>query len=190
MIAIIYDKTDKGREEIVTRKYHLASRLRTLLVMVDGKQNHQDLLKKVAGLGLNEQHLQELIDQEYISTSIPVISEENLPAIPDLLLEETPKTDQTTAANHVTDAERFQALYNFFNETIKSAIGLRGYGLQLKVEKATSLDDFRELRQPYIEAVLKAKGKETARSFRDRLDQLLYDGQNMQNDTLLKDEPL
>lgn len=193
MIAIIYDKTDKGREEIVTRKYHLASRLRTLLVMVDGKQNHQDLLKKVAGLGLNEQHLQELIDQEYIATLapvLPVLLSENLPAIPDLLLEVTPATDQIATSNHVTDAERFQALYNFFNETIKSAIGLRGYGLQLKVEKATNLDDFRELRQPYIEAVLKAKGKETARSFRDRLDQLLYDGQNMQNDTLLKDEPL
>lgn len=189
MIAIIYDKTDKGREEITTRKYHLASRLRTLLVMVDGKQSHQDLLKKVAGLGLNEQHLQELVDQEFIGTA-SVIPEKNLPLIPDLLLEENPKTDQVATLNLPTDAEKFQALYNFFNETIKSAIGLRGYGLQLKVEKATSLEDFRELRQAYIEAVLKAKGKETARSFRDRLDQLLYEGNHTQNDTLLKDEPL
>src|SRR5205807_9040454 len=32
--------------------------------------------------------------------------------------------------------------------------------LQLKVERAASIDDFRELRQAYVEAVLKSKGEE------------------------------
>ncbi|AMP00909.1 hypothetical protein CAter10_3394 [Collimonas arenae] len=56
-------------------------------------------------------------------------------------------------------------------------IGLRGYGLQLKVERASSVQDFRELRQAYLEAVLKSKGEEIARSLRGRLDQLLYLGE-------------
>ncbi len=54
---------------------------------------------------------------------------------------------------------------------------MRGYGLQLKVERAGCIEDFRKLRYPYLEAVLKAKGKEMARSLRDRLNQLLYRGE-------------
>ena len=68
---------------------------------------------------------------------------------------------------------QYQALYNFFNETIRSAIGLRGYALQLKVERATTIADFRALRQAYLEGVLKAKGPELEHSLRNRLDQLL-----------------
>jgi hypothetical protein len=71
------------------------------------------------------------------------------------------------------NADRFRALYDFFNQTVKSALGLRGFVLQLKVEKAASIDDFRELRLPYLQAILKARGREMALSLRDRLDQLL-----------------
>ena len=50
MANMIYDKTEKGHDEIHTRRNHLASRLRSLLVLVDGKTNDDLLLKKVAGL--------------------------------------------------------------------------------------------------------------------------------------------
>jgi hypothetical protein len=66
MNNLIYEKSDKGREEIATRKYQLASKLRTLLVMVDGVQAAEELLKKVAALGLTEQNLNELVEQDYI----------------------------------------------------------------------------------------------------------------------------
>ncbi|MFZ6722858.1 hypothetical protein [Undibacterium sp. Ji49W] len=182
MTVIIYDKTEKGREEIATRKHQLASRLRTLLVMVDGKHTKDDIMKKVSGLGLTEQNMQELLEQDFIIE----IAVQAAPATVEIM--PTPVAPTTSATASVpasasapslpamTDAERFQALYNFFNETIKSAIGLRGYGLQLKVERASNIDDFRELRQAYVEAVQKAKGPEMARSLRDRLDQLLNDG--------------
>lgn len=66
MNNIIFDKSDKGREEIATRKYRLASRLRTLLVLTDGKQSAGDLLQKVSGLGLNEQSIDELLEHGFI----------------------------------------------------------------------------------------------------------------------------
>ncbi|MFZ6732300.1 hypothetical protein ACO0LG_10290 [Undibacterium sp. Ji42W] len=181
MNASIYDKTEKGREEITTRKYQLASRLRTLLVMIDGKQTAADIMKKVAALGLTKQNLQELLEQEFIieiavqTDPLPFSTESSAP--PEI--ESTAATANIAgnltvlAAPEMTDAERFQALYNFYNETIKSAIGLRGYGLQLKVERASNIDDFRALRQTYVEAVQKAKGPEMARSLSDRLDLLL-----------------
>ncbi|MBI3284761.1 MAG: hypothetical protein HYZ65_07920 [Burkholderiales bacterium] len=165
MTAPVYDKSDKGREEIATRKHQLASRLRTLLVMIDGKQSIPDLLKKVAGLGLDEQSIRELLAQGFIH--IVVTGQSAPPGATE------PGYGALSASAAMDDATRFHALYSFFNETIKSALGLRGYVLQLKVEKAGSIDDFRDLRQAYLDAVLKAKGKEMARSLGERLDQLL-----------------
>jgi hypothetical protein len=66
MNTSIYDKTAKGREEIATRKYHLAPRLRTLLVLVDGHKPEEELLRNVAGLGLTVSAMQELLAQEFI----------------------------------------------------------------------------------------------------------------------------
>lgn len=167
MIDLIFDKTDKGREEIATRKHHLAPRLRSLLVLVDGKHRTEDLLRKVSGLGLTEQALAELREKAFIEAveTLPVAA---APAEP------VEAAAQSVPGDGLAEGEsQFQALYNFFTETIRSTLGLRGYALQLKVERCTAIDDFRALRQTYVDAVLKAKGNEMMRSLRDRLDQLL-----------------
>ncbi|RJX34137.1 MAG: hypothetical protein C4516_00345 [Oxalobacter sp.] len=62
----IYEKTEKGREEITTRKYHLSPKLRTLLVLIDGERAADKVLQEIAPLGLNEQSLSELVAQDYI----------------------------------------------------------------------------------------------------------------------------
>ena len=148
-------------------------RSRTLLLLVDGKHSAENLLKKVSGLGLNEQAIAELLESELIHAveTAPVAA----PAAPEPV--ETAAAPEPAGILPKGESQ-FQALYNFYTETIRSTIGLRGYALQLKVERCASIDDFRELRQAYLEAVLKAKGNEMARSLRDRLDQLLYLGQS------------
>ena len=184
MSTIFYDKTDKGREEIATRKYQLAPRLRSLLVMIDGKQTVNDLLKKIAGLGLNEQSIQALFEQGLIAESANVaailstvtpsaIIKKNIEVpLEDIKIKATPKL--VISDNPEDNGRRIQVISKFFNETIKSTLGLRGFALQMRVERASNMQDFEDLRNVYIEAVLKAKGKEMARSLRDRLDQLLY----------------
>lgn len=205
MSTLIYDKTDKGREEIATRKYQLASRIRTLLVMVDGKQTEDDLLKKVAGLGLGQQNINDLIEQQFIAavttapaavtapraSSVSSNAPEGAAATAPLAPMEDNGPDSVLGLGagpetELDEAARFQAVYNFFNETIKSTLGLRGFTLQMKVERAATLEDFRELRRPYLEAIQKAKGNEMARSLRDRLDQLLVrPGEKLPTDTTL-----
>jgi hypothetical protein len=190
-IMIIFDKTERGRTEIATRGQTVAPRLRTLLLLVDGKTGSDELLRKVAGLGLGQEHLDELLQAGLIQASADTgnassnasnttsnniaaaeaaVAKEIPPPAPPLPLEQVLPPGQT----------QFEAIYHFYNDTIKSMIGLRGYGLQLKVERASSIQDFRELRQQYLEAVLKAKGEEIARSLRGRLDQLLYLGERPQ----------
>ncbi|MBI3713651.1 MAG: hypothetical protein HY253_11925, partial [Burkholderiales bacterium] len=86
MQIIIYDKTDKGREEIATRKWQLPSRMRSLLVLIDGKKSDAEIVQKIGGLGLNLQSLQELQDKEFIQR----VSVEAIPAPDDLdLTQET-----------------------------------------------------------------------------------------------------
>jgi hypothetical protein len=187
----ILDKTDKGREEIASRKHGLAPRLRTLLVMIDGKHSQEDLLKQVSGLGLTEQSVNELMDGGFVSFHDSAAPTNAAPSTPKPSVSAAVPvpaaigTEDAAAARSPADhgegilppgENQFHALYNFYTSTIKSTIGLRGYGLQLKVERAATIDDFRELRQAYLEAVLKARGEEMARSLRNRLDQLLYLG--------------
>src|SRR5471032_1213294 len=181
MNTAIYDKTDKGRNEIATRSQHLAPRLRTLLLLIDGRRSEQELLASVAGLGLTETALAELLAQGYIVLSrsyatLPAVDEvvvplETAPAVV------APSTGGVQAAMVVDAVQQFQSVYNFYTKTIKSRIGLRGFTLQMKVEKAASIGDLRELRQPYLDAVLKAKGDAVADELRAQLDQLL-DGAN------------
>ncbi|MES2932887.1 MAG: hypothetical protein V4805_05305 [Pseudomonadota bacterium] len=192
MDNFIFDKTDKGREEIATRKHGVASRLRSLLVLIDGKKSTPELLQKVGGLGLDVRSLIELLEGEFIENIAPESlgdAPQNMPSDP---AEAAAMADLAAMAADINasaaaqpsvprepgqvgkiGADQIIALQTFFNETIKSTVGLRGFTLQLKVERAFSIEEFRALRQPYLEAVLKAKGNEMARSLRDRLDQLL-----------------
>ncbi|MEM4986387.1 hypothetical protein V8G57_03195 [Collimonas sp. H4R21] len=183
---IIFDKTERGRTEIATRGQSVAPRLRTLLLLVDGKTGSDELLRKVAGLGLGQEHLDELLQAGLIQASAdsgntgnPGNSAAAVEAPP---VKSVPPPAAPLSAEQVLPPgqTQFEAIYHFYNDTIKSMIGLRGYGLQLKVERASSIQDFRELRQQYLEAVLKAKGEEIARSLRGRLDQLLYLGERPQ----------
>ena len=186
MTTLLFDKSDKGREEIATRKYQLAPRLRSLLVLIDGKHSTDDLLKKVAGLGLDTQSINELLDNGFIHTI--EVAPAAPPEAPKPAVAEAPPAERRGAGLPAADASvvsenndpvragehPIQALHAFFNETIKSTIGLRGFTLQLKVERCNTAADFREIRQPYLEAVLKAKGNDVARGLRDRLDLLLF----------------
>ncbi|UOD32656.1 hypothetical protein INH39_13935 [Massilia violaceinigra] len=209
MGTMVYDKTDKGREEISTRKHQLASRLRTLLVMIDGRHTLDDLLRNFGGVGVTGDSVKELLQEGYIflasgsepdlagpPSKLPMsararqlarraagiegahqeadVADETAVAAPPPQVASSPlQSPQALAESQLDDATRFRHLYDFYNQTIKSTIGLRGIMLQLKVEKCNNVDDFRALRLQYLEAVLKAKGSEMARSLRGRLDELL-----------------
>ncbi len=198
----VFDKTDKGREEIATRKYRVPPRLRTLLVMIDGRRSLDELMTNFAALGVTEETFTELLERDLIalagagadatigmpprqkaSTRIAGadIDHNAVPmqrlatpvpaAVPATVTAALPAG--TVAPDKMADADRFRALAAFYNQTIKSTIGLRGIMLQLRAEKCACVEDFRAMRLVFLEAVYKAKGREMAVSLRDRLDQLL-----------------
>lgn len=203
----IYDKTDKGRDEIATRKYHIPAKQRSLLVMIDGHRSIEVLMKSFGPLGLTVDNVTELLNDGMIvliDDGVPDPGPETITphkagmsaaarmaARRKAAVERAhqgheggehdggPDTisGEPAAPPGMTDAERHMALQDFYTQTIKSTLGLRGMMLQLKVEKCAGLADFRALREPYLEAVLKAKGREMALSLSGRLDQLLGTGE-------------
>lgn len=188
----IFDKTTKGRAEISTRQFQLPAKIRTLLVMIDGKRPLAELFKQTQGLGLSQENIDYLLDEGFIAevaeaSNIPEpVATPVVPSLP--LASSAPSASTTPPVQQMDEVKRLQALHNFFNSTIKSTLGLRGFALQLKTERAATLQEFADLRRPYVEAVNKAKGREMAISLRDRLDQLLFTENDAARDPIISDE--
>jgi hypothetical protein len=71
----IYVKTEKGNEEMANRTFHLPSRVRSLLVMVDGKTSAEQLLENTAVLGDSAAFLKMLIEEGFIKINASTASE-------------------------------------------------------------------------------------------------------------------
>jgi len=222
MQIIIYDKTDKGREEIATRKWHLPSRMRSLLVLIDGKQSDAQLVKKTGGLGLSEQSLVELqengfIQRVSIETAEPELFEGNdtldltSPASISKLADSTlgsieesqtifeASEEETAAWRADLDAllkagdsdssreSRVDMMKRYLAELIKENLGIKGFFLQRKLLKASTLHDIHAFRQPYISAILHAKGKDKAIALRDEFDERMYVSFSLDDPEFLED---
>ncbi len=222
MQIIIYDKTDKGREEIATRKWHLPSRMRSLLVLIDGKQSDAQLVKKIGGLGLSEQSLLELQENGFIQRVSIESAETELLDGRDSLDLTTPTTlgkladstlgsieesqtifeasEEETAAwradlNALLSANsddgpresRVDMMKRYLAELIKENLGIKGFFLQRKLLKASTLYDIHAFRHPYISAILHAKGKDKAVALRDEFDERMYVSFSLDDPEFLED---
>jgi hypothetical protein len=168
METLIFAKTEQGHHEIASRGFRLAARMRTLLLLVDGKRSAAELLRKTAGLGTTPGTLLELLDAGLIRQIA------TLPASRSPLARAPGDGAPAASEPDAVEAARIEAIYAFYTETIKSMLRLRGYALQLEVERAGTIEDFRALRRPYLDAVAKLKGKDAAHGLGRRLDELLY----------------
>lgn len=149
-----YNKTDKGREEISARTCGLPSRMRTLLVMIDGRHPMEDLLPKVTGLGLDASAVAELLAQGFIEEG------EALPPPPLL------PTEAELAA-------QYQQARDFYARTIEPTLGLRGQVLQAKLEAAATLEDLKAMRITFFEMVNRSRGRPLMLALKKELDAIL-----------------
>ncbi len=66
MTATIYQKTDKGHEEIRTRSHRLDQKHRALLLMVNGEKTCDDILTQLQPLGMQQAEFDALERDGYI----------------------------------------------------------------------------------------------------------------------------
>lgn len=63
---LVYSKTPKGSEAIATRQHGLSPKVRSMLILIDGKRGFSELAKLGQVLGDTEQLLSQLLEQGFI----------------------------------------------------------------------------------------------------------------------------
>lgn len=174
---VCYIKTEAGRHELHARQMGLAPKLRTLLVMIDGRQSVADYLHKLSGTGIDPEAFLQLQELGLIQGNTPHSAQpENPVAIEPLAAPaevSAPLEDPLLILERQRVQEHMHQIRDFYNNTIRDHIGLRGFMLQLDVEQASTLEDYRALRERYVTALNKSTSATAARVLIEELDQLL-----------------
>ena len=159
----IYAKTALGSQEMKNRKLKLSPRLRTMLILVDGHQPALVLKDEAAKLGAPADFLEQLLAMHLIEK------------VGNVIIEESKAADRPAVA-HVQERDefaRFRAAKDLMNVTVVDALGIKSFFFTLKLERAGTLADLRELVDPYHDAIAKGSGEEEARVFTERLNAML-----------------
>ena len=170
MTTSIYQKTEKGQDEIRTRAHHLDQRHRAVLLMINGEKTCEDILVQLQPLGMTQAVFDALEHDGYIRTHMPGAAAVKAPP--------TTASAPTAAASAVAtssapSAEGYQRLYRFYTETISRYLGLRGYLLEMKVEKAGNVDELVALRETLKAALAKTRGEPDTSNLIAQLDLLI-----------------
>lgn len=139
-LQAIYVKTAKGQEEVATRAFQLPSRVRTLLVMVDGKTSAEQLVANTAALGDSATFFTMLVEGGFVE---PVAAPAPAPSV-----KPPPKELVRAVSRMVTDI-----------------LGPAGDSLTLRLEKAVSLEEFAKLVEHCRGMIESAAGKKKGDMF-------------------------
>lgn len=129
-------KTDAGKQEIQDRAQKLPAALRSTLLMVDGQRDEAQLRELMSGLRAPDDAIEQLIVKGLVqrgATDTPVGPAASAPA--KLMLGDM---ESVTAA--LADAGRYRRLYAILTDTVSRHLGLKGYFMQLKVERCTDAE--------------------------------------------------
>lgn len=154
-MGTVYRKTEKGQAEIATRQNHLALKLRSALIMVDGKRTDEELMRMIAPPA--EEALQSLLADGYIEV-IGVTAGRAAPARP--AVEEGPST-LPPAPHKPVEALRLQAV-RFMSEQL----GPLGDNLAVKMEKARTWEELHPLLVTAHRYIADNRGAATADAFK------------------------
>ncbi|HEY5971679.1 MAG TPA: hypothetical protein VIT22_06830 [Pseudoxanthomonas sp.] len=135
---MVFVKTDAGRQEMRDRGHKLPTALRPILLRVDGQRDLSQLRELMTGLHAPDDAIEQLIGMGLIQsdrgTEIPV------------------------APAPRNDVSRYRLLYGRLTEAVRQHLGLKGYFIQLKVERSTDSDMLLALLPEIATAITKAKG--------------------------------
>jgi hypothetical protein len=159
-VNAIYVKTEKGEEEIRSRAYKLAQRLRTILIMVDGTTTGGGLAQKAKTLGVPDDFMEQLLEGGFVAPRTTESQAQSPAATPFVPM----------GAEELTN---FIAVQKFMNATVSDALGFRGLPMVLKIERASSREELRALVEELTEKLNKALGPLRAKGIVDQLHGLL-----------------
>lgn len=153
--SLIYTRTPRGNAELNARQSALDAAANSLLILIDGKRTHRELLVVARRLGSPLDCLDRMETGGYIARE-----ERQAEALP-------PQADFDES--HFSDAELHALLYRNLIAAAKTHLGLKRFLFHIKIEKAVSIKNLRALIDPLGDAIAKARGLTTANEFVKRM---------------------
>ncbi|WP_369940004.1 hypothetical protein [Xanthomonas medicagonis] len=171
-----YAKTEAGRQEIADRARRLPAQLRSILLVVDGQKDDAALQQIVAGLHAPDDALAQLQQMGLITrggdavTSVSA-SSASAPSAPPTQADTTlAPAERSDAPVSREAAQRYSQLYEAMSEAVRKHLGLKGYFMQLKIERCGDAAALETLLPELTAALGKAKSPAlTARWLQDTL---------------------
>jgi hypothetical protein len=146
----VFCKTEAGKQEIQDRGRKLPASLRSLLLMVDGQRDHDQLRELMKGLHAPDDALEQLAAMGL------VVRDEPAPTVA-ASLAAAPLAPLPGEVKLPADFGRYRSLYEIVSDTVRRHLGLKGYFMQLKVEKCADVDQLLALLPEIATALTKAK---------------------------------
>ncbi|WP_454721202.1 MULTISPECIES: hypothetical protein [Cupriavidus] len=183
----VFHKTEQGHDEIRTRARKLDHKTRALLLIVNGERPRSALLAQTSGMGVGPEAIEALLAAGLIRADAAAAPEMAAPAAARHAGPQTAGAGRNGADSvfplHPTRSHdsghgdagpaTYQQLYHFYTDVIGHHLGLRGYVLQVKVEKAAGTAELAALRDPLYAALQKARGEITAAAIIGQLDRMV-----------------
>ena len=154
---MIWVKTDAGRAEMQSRALIKDRARRNLLLLIDGTKSEEMLLGNLAGITAAD--FQELRKLDLIAPAAGAVTVGN-PARAASADSQRPTVPQALAPGAASNASPLD--YSQFTaaltQLISANLGLRGFTLTLAVDKASTIEELREVAQRVIEQIRERKG--------------------------------
>ncbi len=180
----LYFKTEAGKREIQDRALRLPAALRSILLMVDGQRDQAQLRELMAGLRAPDDAIEQLVVKGLIQrgdgapAAAPVVVapveapakvaaqapvQDKAPvAMPVQATVQAPAADLPALPGAISmpaDFGNYRRLYNFITDAVGLHLGLKGYFMQLKVERCADVDALLALLPDVATALSKAKSE-------------------------------
>jgi hypothetical protein len=175
----VYIKTSLGSAELQSRARRLPSRVRTMLIMVDGVQTLGQLQAAAQVLGAPEACMAFLIEQGLIEAKpkaakaaalVPAATVAHAPATPRDKVDVPIKSEDEAP---LTDAARYLAAQKLMNDSVVDALGFRAFFFTLKLERSFNCEDLRTTLPDFSKALSKGKDPAAASLIEARVRVLL-----------------
>lgn len=148
-----FAKTEAGRLEIEARTRRLPAALRSILLMVDGQRSEAELRGLIEGLKAPVDALEQLQALGLIENGWSAAAR---PAGQATTLAE--RASPETGEGPVDAAQEYRWLYERMSGAVARYLGLKGYFLQLKIERCTDAQTLLALLPELESALRKARG--------------------------------
>lgn len=161
---MIWVKTEAGRTEMQARSLVKERARRNLLLLVDGSKSEAMLLEHLSGISADD--FQELRKLGLIAPAAGAVT------VGRQTQAEPPPADPTIPLPLETTSLDYGQFTAALTKLISANLGLRGFTLTLAVDKASTIEELREVAARVIEQIRDKKGETAA----EQAQRTLYGG--------------